>query len=164
MLPTAEDCRVDVSQSVVYVKNKPQGHGEDATVRLRGPACTALYGPGVTDCHLEALGQPGNWRCSWYLIGGCPVWQYSLDKKKAEVCDEDDHRDMVMSCDHFGTQPAQDDPTTKNVFEGLPALCGEQRDIHGPIAGFFTVAHGKGFVRACSTDYKICGPWIAVDH
>jgi len=95
------------------------------------------------------------------LIGGCPVWQFSGVGGTIPCVD---NQDAEASCDHFGNVEFRDDPKTP-AFEGQPAACGLQRDEHGPVAGFFMVAHGKGKVRACKPDGTVgCGPWVDVDH
>lgn len=126
--------------------------------------CQAIHGDvAVADCHLE--GWPKRVECEMGLIGGCPVWQYRQPPDMTvhparQVAPSDD----AMSADHFGSVEFRDDPITP-AFEGQPAACGLQRDERGhPMAGFFTVAHGKGEVRACKPDGTGCGPWRAVDH
>lgn len=147
--------------TIVYLNNKGYGQGFDATVRVKGdPAfCQMIHGVAIDDCHLE--GWSGRVRCEMELIGGCPIWQFSLDAKTPQPCVDDQY--AKASCDHFGSVEYRDDPKTPE-FEGEPKECGLQRDIHGPIAGFFTVAHGKAYVRACKPDGKGCGPWKGFDH
>jgi hypothetical protein len=83
----------------------------------------------------------------------------------------DDH-DAPLSADHFGDPVFRDDPQTPTTgdtletlkgFEGKPRECGLERDEHGPRAGFFIIAHGKGLVRACRPDAQECSPWMPVD-
>lgn len=162
--PDASDCPLVPPAGSVYLKNKPYGHGFDATVRVADKAfCEAIYGAGVVDCHLEGLGQPRNHLCSRWLIGGCPTWQYTLDQKAFYLC-HDDRVGAAISCDHFGSPASgQDDPDTPG-FEGYPAGCGLQRDEFGPMAGFFVVPHGAGYVRACMPGTAYCGKWLPVDY
>ena len=149
----------------------PYGQGFHATPRVHGDPefCRLIHGVPVDDCHLE--GWALRTRCEMELIGGCPVWQYTRDKLEVYLC-VDDH-DALASCDHFGNVDYRDDPQTKTTgdsletlrgFEWMPRECGLQRNEFGPVAGFFTVAHGKGYVAACKPDKKGCSPWRAFDH
>lgn len=158
----------------VWINNKPMGHGFDSTPRVHGDPefCFLIHGVRIDDCHLE--GWPRKNECEMELIGGCPRWEFTVDKEKVYACHDD--REALASCDHFGTQPNQDDPATKTTgdslqtlrgFEGRPLACGLQRDEFGPMAGFFTVAHGAAYVRSCAPidpESKHCGPWNHFDH
>lgn len=175
--PTGPQCVRDEQQSAcprplapgarVYVAAKPWGQGQDSTYRVAGdPAfCEAIHGiPGMTDCHLE--GWPTRAACELELAGGCPTWQYRIEGAQAPRPCLEVASDPALSCDHFGSPPGdmRDDPQTP-AFEGKPAECGLQRDPMGrPRAGFFTIAHGLGEVRACKPDGTECSGWIAVDH
>lgn len=170
--PPASACPKPLAAGAeVYLNDKPYGQGFDATVRVHGDPefCKAIHGVAIDDCHLE--GWPSRVQCEMELIGGCPVWQFSRDEAVVIPCVDD--QDALASCDHFGSVEYRDDPKTPTTgdslktlqgFEGRPLACGLQRDIHGPVAGFFTVAHGKGQVRACKPDGTGCGPWRPVDH
>lgn len=156
----------------VYLNDKPYGHGFDSTVRVHGDPefCRLIHGVVVNDCHLE--GWPKRVECEMELLHGCPIWQFSVDAgTTVEPC-VDDHA-ARCSCDHFGSVEYRDDPQTPTTgdtlltlqgFEGQPLECGLQRDAYGPMAGFFTVAHGAGQVRACKPDRTGCGPWRPFDH
>ncbi len=157
----------------VYVTNKAYGQGFDAGVRVKGDKefCRLIHGVEVNDCHLE--GWPRRSACEMELMGGCPVWQYAVDKNGngKQVCHDDQY--AVASCDHFGDPVDRDDPKTPTTgdtvatlvgFEGRPLECGLQRDAFGPYAGFFTVAHGKGYIRACKPDGTECGSFKGFDH
>lgn len=149
-----------------YMNAKPHGQGFDSTVRVYGdPAfCLIIHGVNTNDCHLE--GWSMRTQCEMKLINGCPIWQSQTDTDPtARVCSDGDNGlgEAGISCDHFGSVEYRDDPKTP-VFEGKPVECGEQRDQYGPMAGFFTVAHGLGRVRACKPDGQGCSPWRAVDH
>jgi len=156
----------------VYLNNKPAGHGFDATPRVHGDTefCRLIHGVAVNDCHLE--GWPTRVACEEELLGGFPIWEFSAtaDPATAIFC-HDDHNAQA-SCDHYGTQPNQDDPQTPTTgdtiedlrgFEGLPLNCGLYRDTYGPNACYFIVAHGKGYIRACKPDGTGCGPWQKFD-
>jgi hypothetical protein len=163
--------------SVIYLNDKPYHNGVDSTVWVRGDPefCRLIHGVAVSECHLE--GWPKKTECERELLGGCPVWQYRIVtpgtfswlrnllgiRGPATQCLQQGEE---FSCDHFGSPDARDDPDTL-PFEGLPAWCGEQRDPAGhPMAGYFTVAHGRGQVRACKPGYEgaTCGPWLSIDH
>jgi hypothetical protein len=156
----------------VYLNDKAYGQGFDSTVRVHGDPefCRLIHGEAINDCHLE--GWSKRVECEMELIGGCPVWQFTADGgTTVEACVDD--QAAWASCDHFGSVEYRDDPQTPTTgdtlstlqgFEGRPLVCGLQRDAHGPMAGFFTVAHGVGHVRACKPDGAGCGPWRPFDH
>jgi hypothetical protein len=158
----------------VYLNDKAAGHGFDSTPRVHGDPefCRLVHGVAVNDCHLEGWSQQV--ACELELVGGCPRWEFTKDKQVVAQCR--DNHDAVASCDHFGTQPNQDDPQTPTTgttietlrgFEGRPLECGLQRDSFGPYAGFFTIAHGEGYVRACAPNDLAslrCGPWRNFSH
>ena len=155
-----------------YVNNKPYGQGFDSAYRVHGDPqfCSMIHGVATDDCNIE--GWPQRVECELELGKGCPIWQYTIDEgKTVKRCSDNQSADI--SCDHFGDPTYRDDPKTPTSgdtletlvgFEGMPKNCGLQRDSHGPIAGFFTIAHGKGKVRACKPDNSNCGPWQEVDH
>jgi hypothetical protein len=155
----------------VYLNDKPYGHGFDSTPRVHGDPefCYLIHQVWINDCHLESW--PKRVQCEMELMGGCPIWQYTVDGVSIHGCFDD--RSAAASCDHFGSVGAQDDPQTPTTgdtiwnlqgFEGRPLECGLQRNAYGPMAGFFTVAHGIGYVRACKPDKTGCGPWRPFDH
>jgi len=155
----------------VYLNDKPYGQGFDSTPRVRGDPefCRLIHGVLIDDCHLE--GWPKRTQCEMELMKGCPIWQFTVDGVTVRPC-VDDHS-AAASCDHFGSVQYRDDPQTPTTgdtiwnlkgFEGRPLECGLQRDSHGPMAGFFTVAHGVGLVRACKPNGTGCGPWRPFDH
>ena len=147
---------------------KAYGQGFDSTVRVRGDKefCRLIHGEvGLNDCHLE--GWPKRVECEMELLSGCPVWKWrTVQFPSPRLCLEIDPFDVGgFSCDHFGSAGgARDDPKTPE-FEGEPRECGKQRDPDGhPMAGFFTIAHGKGEVQACRPDGVGCSVWREVDH
>lgn len=180
----------------VYFNNKNYGQGFDSTPRVHGDPefCRLIHGVSIDDCHLE--GWPRRSACEMELLGGCPIWQYAVDQMGNGTiqCHDDQH--AVASCDHFGNTVDRDDPKTPTTgdtlatlrgFEGRPLECGLQRDAFGPYAGFFTVGHGKGYIRACppnatkatrsinltrdgtpiqtrALQANLCGPWKPFDH
>jgi hypothetical protein len=183
--PFCGECRTRVSHpafsncpkplaagAVVYLNDKAYGQGFDSTVRVHGDPefCRLIHGVSVDDCHLE--GWPKRVECEMELIHGCPIWQFTADSgTTVEPCV--DNQAARASCDHFGSVEYRDDPQTPTTgdtlgtlqgFEGRPLACGLQRDAYGPMAGFFTVAHGVGQVRACKPDQGGCGPWRPFDH
>lgn len=151
----------------LWVNAKPWGQGFDSTYRIANdPAfCEAIHGiPGMNDCHLE--GWPQRAQCELELAGGCPTWQFRIAGNPQPRPCLQVASDPSISCDHFGSPPGdqRDDPQTP-AFEGRPAECGLQRDPMGnPKAGFFTIAHGLGEVRACKPDGTECSGWLGVDH
>jgi hypothetical protein len=171
--PTPSDCPKPLATgAVVYLNDKPYGQGFDSTVRVHGDPefCWLIHGVWVNDCHLE--GWPKRVECEMELIHGCPIWQFTVDGGTT-VGPCVDNPSARASCDHFGSVEYRDDPETPTTgdtvwtlkgFEGRPLECGLQRDAYGPMAGFFTVAHGIGNVRACKPDRAGCGPWWPFDH
>lgn len=174
--PPDNPCPKDLAPGAyAYLNDKPYGNGFDSTVRVHGDTafCNAIHGEPINDCHLE--GWPTRVECETKLIGGCPVWQFAVDAQGtlATLC-HDDH-DALASCDHFGNPEFRDDPQTPTTgdslatlqgFEGEPKVCGLQRDSFGPKAGYFTIPHGRAYIRACgpSLPLEACGPWRAFDH
>ena len=143
-----------------YLNNKRYGNGIDSTLRVAGDPefCRLIHGVSVNDCHLE--GWPRRTACELEIMGGCPVWQYTMDGGSTiKPLRQAPHPEM--SADHFGDPVYRDDPQTPDVFEGRPAECGLQRDEAGdPKAGFFCIVHGLGEARACLPNETACGPWI----
>lgn len=138
-----------------YVVTNVYGQGFDSAVRVRGDEafCFAIHHVVTNDCNIE--GWTMRAQCEMELIGGCPVWQYQTDTNPTfRKCSDNQNDDA--SCDHFGDPQYRDDPKTPE-FEGRPVECGNQRDEFGPMAGFFTVAHGEGRIRACKPDLSQCG-------
>lgn len=183
--------RFPIPEATIYLNNKPYGMGFDSTPRVRGDPelCMILHGVNTNDCHFEATPLlVGAVRARYETlvlagarhgvptssVGVCPLWQFRVAGGNPRPC-SDDH-DAACSCDHFGDPVDRDDPQTPTTgttlatlkgFEGEPKVCGLQRDEHGPIAGFFIIAHGMGEVRACpplDTAGGNCGPWRAFDH
>jgi hypothetical protein len=157
--------------AIVYLNDKPYGHGFDSTPRVKGDPefCYLIHHVWINDCHLESW--PTRTQCEMELMHGCPIWQYTVDGTTIHGCFDD--QAAPASCDHFGSVGYQDDPKTPTTgdtlwnlrgFEGRPLQCGLQRNAFGPMAGFFTVAHGIGYVRACKPDKAGCGPWRAFNH
>ncbi len=158
--------------ATVYLNDKPYGHGFDSTPRVKGDPefCFLIHHVWINDCHLETW--PTRTQCEMELMHGCPIWQYTVDGTTVHGC-FDDRWTSPVSCDHFGSVGYQDDPQTPTTgdtiwnlrgFEGRPLECGLQRNAFGPMAGFFTVAHGIGQVRACKPSGAGCGPWQPFDH
>ncbi len=159
----------------LYINDKPYGNGFDSSPRVRGDEafCFAVTGQhGVKDCSFEGL--PNRAQCEMAAMHGCPIWQFSTDGGKTPQVCHDDQTTAACSCDHFGDPVNRDDPktpTTGNTlatlkgFEGTPLACGLQRDSFGPFAGYFTIAHGIGNIRACfPEDQRVCGPWRPFNH
>jgi hypothetical protein len=149
----------------VYIRNvSPYGHGFHSTPYVHGDPemCRLIHGVAVEDCHFDGLGNKRA-ACEIELLHGCPIWQYRTAGNAApRRCLQPDHPEV--SCDHWGTPGgAQDDPKTP-AYEGLPTECGAQRVDGLPAAGFYTVAHGLGDIRACRPDGGGCGPWRAFER
>lgn len=172
---TSNPCPKELAPGAyVWINNKPAGHGFDSTPRVHGDPefCFLIHGVRINDCHLESW--PKRYQCESKLIGGFPRWEYTVDKNVIYPCHDD--QNALASCDHFGTQPNQDDPKTKTTgdtlatlrgFEGRPLECGLQRNEFGPNQCFFTVAHGNAYIRSCAPidpQSKHCGPWNHFDH
>ena len=166
--PPGDPCPPLSPSVVLYLANGVQGHGQQTSPRIKGdPHACGLISPSdcgdghCNDCSFE--GWPTRADCEIQLLGGCPVWQYRMSPTGPVFpCTQ---APAEFSCDHFGSPNAQDDPQTPQ-FEGLPAVCGLQRDANGdPTAGFFIVAHGLGQVHACFPGYTNCSEtWIDVNH
>lgn len=168
------NCPKDLAPGAyVYLNNKPYGQGFDSSQRVKGDPefCFLVNGVRTNDCSLE--GWSRRTACEIELSGGCNDWQFSPypDGKNAEICHDD--QNALASCDHFGDPIYRDDPKTPTTgdtlaelkgFEGMPKQCGLQRDHFGPNAGYFTIAHGKGYVRACLHKGGGCGPWRPFNH
>ena len=169
-------CPKEFTGNRVYMRHKDYGNGQDSTVRVTGDPqfCYLIHGVPVNDCHLE--GWVSRAACEIALLGkfvgkpyACPVWEYKTsDNPIPHLCVDDTNPALPASCDHFGDPVNRDDPKTPTTgdtletlqgFEGRPLECGLQRDSHGPIAGFFVIAHGKGDLRACRPDGLECSPW-----
>ena len=132
----------------VSMGNKIYGNGFDSsTFVLSDPDfCFAIHGVRTDRCHLE--GWPQRKACELELMGGCPVWQWS-ESPAGPWAQCKQNGSQAVTCDHFGTTQVRDDPQT--IFYEGPPECAAQRDAEGnPNAGWFMVAHGKGFVRACT--------------
>ncbi len=161
--PPADACPKPLAPGAsVYLNDKAYGHGFDSTPRVKGDPefCRLIHGEPLNDCHLE--GWPNRAACEMQLMGGCPIWQYRMASGSAQRCLQPAHPEA--SCDHWGSAGgAQDDPHTP-IYEGVPPDCGTQRVDGHPAAGFFTVAHGRGEIRACKPDGGGCGPWRPFDH
>jgi hypothetical protein len=168
LIPTIPEKRVCPmwplpANTLVYLGAKPYGQGLDSSVRVRGSrewCAEAGHANASSDCHLE--GWEPRLECELKIMGGCPIWQFSQDGGQTwRPCLQEAAED-AMSCDHFGDVRFRDDPQTP-AFEGL-AQCGSQRDDRGhPMAGLFTVAHGKGKVRACLPNGTGCSGPVDVD-
>jgi hypothetical protein len=147
----------------VYVGMNYYGNGLDTSVRWRGSeACCRDLGHQNTssDCHAE--GFPQRQAAELEALGGaCNIFQASVDGKAWFRCE--DNRDAPLSCDHFGNTTKRDDPQTPDVYEGEPKVCAKQAGAFGFNAGFFAIAHGKGYVRACRPDGGGCSSPRAVD-
>ena len=175
--------RFPLKTARIYLNDKAAGHGFDSTPRVEGDVelCQELHGTPEKNCHFESP-KLGALRAEYEMrvlagaragdpsVGpmSCPVWWYSPAAQPSLVKPCYDNQNDFVSCDHFGSQPHQDDPKTPE-FEGEPAQCGEQRNEFGPYAGFFTVAHGKGWIRTCPAgvdgkDNTRCGPFRTFEH
>lgn len=178
----AGDPPVDTSVSAYtggyIVKSKPYGNGLEATPTVQGDcAYCASVGLGTMGdgslrcgCPLYGDGHPDRLAKELATMGGCPTWQYFTAKHGSSdapiACTQRDGYDDGggMSCDHFGDTVNRDDPNTE-PFEGMPQVCGIQRDSAGlPTAGFFIIAHGDGYVRACDAVGEHCGQWVRVAY
>jgi hypothetical protein len=172
--------------ATVYMRTNLYGQGLDSTTRVKGDPefCRLIHGDqwgAINDCHLE--GWPRQVECEMALLGSyvskpqaCPVWEFRNAAFPVHaLCSDQSFEGPHMSCDHFGSAGGgRDDPKTPTSgdaletlqgFEGTPLACGLQRDHYGPMAGFFTIAHGTGEVRACrpDRDASTCGQWRPVD-
>lgn len=173
--------RTTAYKPFVNFYSTPYVHGDPELCRL-------VHGVAINECHLE--GWPKQQACELQLVGkavgkpyACPIWQFSVDGgTHFEQCV--DNSSALASCDHFGGTLNRDDPKTPTTgdtletlqgFEGIPKECGLQRDIHGPMAGFFTVANGGPsgcatsggpywLIRACLPDGTNCGQWREFCH
>lgn len=186
--PSTFPVRFPVVTAVFSINDKPYGQGFDATLLMEGDPdlCYQLHHEKVSKCHFDSgVWGPGQ-RAQYEMevMGGardgrpgrgplCYGWQY-LASQDGKVYQCHDDQGAYSSCDHFGSVEYRDDPQTPTSgttletlvgFEGEPKQCGLQRDAFGPNAGFFTVAHGIGQIRAClPLDPTNCGPWRAYNH
>jgi len=154
----------DYPEASLQAATKPQGQGFDHTTLVVGSqryCADRGWTDGRRRCQVSIDEDPYKLTCELeFGSGGCPRWEFRSAGVQHPCVDD---RNDVMSCDHFGTQPGQDDPNTPE-FEGKPAVCGQQRDEHGPVAGFFAYAHTSegipGQVRSCTdASFTVCGEW-----
>jgi hypothetical protein len=161
-LPAVSALPESCKSAEVYMGDNYYGQGLDSSVRWRGSeqCCRDLGHQNTSrDCHAE--GYPQRLAAELEALGGCPIWQGSVDGKNWFRLE--DNQGAPLSGDHFGNTVDRDDPQTPE-FEGEPKVCGKQRGQYGPNAGFFVIAHGKGFVRACKPDGTGCGAARAIDY
>ena len=183
--PPTYPVRFPILGAVLSLNNKAYGKGFDSTLLVEGDPglCLLLHGQTVNKCHFDSAVFTSELQRAGYemeVMGGarvgvtgvgprCPVWQYL----SGSVWPCNDDHDAIASCDHFGRPQVIDDPKTPTTgdtllslqgFEGEPKECGLQRNEFGPMAGFFTIAHGKAQIRAClPLDNTTCGPWRPFD-
>ncbi len=154
-----------------WVRLKPYGNGLDTEVNVTNwpDLCYFIHGNPINpnQCHLEGLDSKGYSRvqCEMLIVetlshgaGKCPVGVWRTNEHNADnYCYQDDpYPTGGMSCDHFGDTITRDDPQTP-PFEGEPKVCGNYRDPYGkPMAGFFWIGHGDGWMKACLPDYTGC--------
>ena len=171
---TAADCPpIDDGATVFLPVRGPygkKGFYVELMIRNSPTTCLALNpaDPDPQSCHFE--GWRTQQRCERYLIkrfgdgkSECPIWWAQTAANGTFRCREDDPFGNSMSCDHFGSADAdkRDDPKTV-VFEGLPAVCGLQRDSHGkPEAGFFAIVLGAGRVGVSLPGAPGPDNWVA---
>jgi len=145
------------------------GNGLDSTLYVENdPAFCELihHKPGIMSCHME--GWPKAASCAAALAGGCPVYEYRYNGVIEGPCQN--AVGHPIGCHHFD----RDDPQTPLVYnpdgsisgyEGTQPMCLRQTNDGGPLAGWFTVASGRGEVRVCtSNNPKECSDWVEVDH
>jgi hypothetical protein len=164
-------CPKDLApDATLSMANKSWGQGWDSTLYVTGDPdlCEKIHGVRVNRCHLE--GWPKRLDCELELLGktvgkpqACPVWEYAKSQTGYFTSCVERAGDPAVTCDHFGTTALRDDPAT-DVFEGYPTVCSFQRDPAGdPTAGFFMIAHGTGYIRACLPNHTGCADPIFVD-
>jgi hypothetical protein len=155
---------------------KRYGNGLDSTLYVAGDPefCRLIHGVSANRCHLEGVRE--RQACELELLGGkCPTWRYRSGTE-AGVC-HDDRESAAISCDHVGSAGgARDDPNTPTTgttlatlqgFEGSPLVCGLQRDVFGPMAGFWVMPQcspgRECAVAVCMPDGTGCSGYLAVD-
>ena len=150
--PVVSQCPMEIPAEGRWINIKPYGQGYDSTPRVKNQAyCERMTGiGGVPDCKANPEGS-GNDACDTAFLGApCPIWEQSLDGKNWGRCLP---TPADISCDHF-----------EHWNERQPYTGNCQKNLEGsPVAGFFMIAHGKGFVRACNSDSTICSQSKAVD-
>jgi hypothetical protein len=126
----------------------------DSTPRVRDhDYCARATGDAsIFDCKANPEGS-GYSLCDTEFLGGwaCPIWQYSVNGGSWARCDPSEGE---ITCDHFDGW---------NEQQPYTGPC-ERNSQGSPIAGFVMVAHGQGYVRACTRDGVVCSPGQAVDH
>lgn len=148
------------------VNSKRYGNGVDSTLTVQGD-CEYCASVGLGEyngqircgCPLYPDGHNKRLPKELATMGGCPTWQFrTVQYPEWQACLQvDPYETGGMSCDHFGDPVNRDDPNTE-PFEGAPVICALQRDRWGhPKAGFFIIAHGDGWVRACDAEGEHCG-------
>lgn len=151
--PVVSKCPIPVPTEGRWINRKPYGQGFDSTPRIRNRAyCEKMTGiDGVTDCKVNPEGSGQDACDTEFLDQPCPTWQF-YNAGKWEVCTPKPHD--VISCDHF------------DHYNEVPPYTGNcQKFPDGsPSGGFFTIAHGKGKIRACDKSGTVCSEPVDVDY
>ncbi len=128
----------------------------DSTPRVDGEFCGRATGdPTIRSCKANPEGS-GFRGCDTEFLGApCPIWQRANSPTGPwERCLEHDGDVIRIACDHF------DQWDESRPYTGRCQLNVDEN----PIAGFYVVAHGLGFLRACTADASVCSDPVKVDH
>jgi hypothetical protein len=155
--PIPISCPAVAPQGSKYITIGKYGNGYNVSPRVHDRAyCEAVTGiDAVYDCKANPEGPKHNRQCDTdFLKTNCPYWERSLDGQYWKPClPNGEGPDDDITCDHFD-----------HWSEGTPytEIC-DVNSAGNPISGFFSIAHGQGFVRACDKDYQVCSDAISVN-
>lgn len=158
-IPPIRPCPYPIpANAEIKLVAKPFGQGQDVTVKVcaGNEWCLKYTGKNQTCCPPAPEGSPYSIDCGAVLLKqACPSWIYLSDgTTQWKQCLSPPNPEM--SCDHFD----HDDPQTPNKYEGKNPQC--LNDFNPVETGYWQVAHGWGYVKACTAD-GVCSNRVRVD-
>lgn len=157
-IPPIGECPYVIPDAPRRIVAMKFGQGQGATIKIcAGNAwCLENTGKNQRCCPPAPEGSPFAEACNAVLLKqACPLWMYKVDGSNVwKRCLSTPHPEM--SCDHFD----HDDPKTPDKYEGRKPVCLNDSD---PVeTGYWEVAHGFGYVKACTAD-GVCSNRVRVD-